>query len=357
MNSKFVIALTVVALTCTAFLSGYLMSQKDFHRNPSSTSTGNILDKFSDNNSGFNPQAGSSGILRTLSQRSVISPVLSKNKDGFIYYEKDTGRVFEATIRDVQEKLVSDVALPNLIETVWSPSRKEVVSLFYFPKGNHYKYFDYKTRASFDLGTDIKSLAFSPDGSRIVYFGRKSGSRGIFISQPDDDSYKKILTSRLENAEVYWPSDDLIYFKTDNRNEPELYSLSMAGEIKKILGSKEGLEIKWSKDGSRLLFSQKTESGISLFYKDPLSESETPLNVFTSASKCDWSIDGKTVICGVPRSSASGDEIYEIGLDGIKKLIYSPTSKLNVSELFLSGLEDYIVILNGLDNKLYVLKK
>ena len=137
MNQKLLITLTVISLSFTAFLSGYLISQKDFHRNPSSTSSGNILDKFSDNKSGSNPQAGSSGTLRTLSQRNVISPVLSKNKDGIIYYEKDTGRVFETTIRDVQENLVSDVALPNLIETVWAPTRKEVVSLFYFPKGNH----------------------------------------------------------------------------------------------------------------------------------------------------------------------------------------------------------------------------
>ncbi len=357
MNQKFIITLTVIALSFTAFLSGYLISQKDFHRNPGSISSGNILAKFNDNNSGSIPQAESSGTLRMLSQRNVISPVLSKNKDGIIYYEKDTGRVFETLLRDVREKLISDAALPNLIKTVWSPSRKEVVSLFYFPKGNHYKYFDYKTKVSVDLGTDIKSLAFSPDGSRVVYFGKKNGSRGIFISQPDGSSFKNILTSRLENAEVYWSSDDLIYFKTDNGTGSELYSLSMAGEIKKILDSKDGLEVRWSGDGSRLLFSQKTGSGLGLFYKDPSSESEISLNTSTSASKCDWSIDVKTIVCGVPRSTASGDEIYEIGTDGTKKLLSSPTSRINTAELFLSGLDDYVVILNSLDNKLYVLKK
>ncbi len=355
MNQKILITLTVVSISFTAFLSGYLISQKDFHRSQNSNSTGNILDKFNDNNP--NQQAGSSGIFKLLSQRTVISPAISKEKDSVLYYEKNTGKVFEVTLNDLREKPISEIPLSNLIETIWSPSKKEVVSLFYYPKGNHYKYFNFKTKASADLGTDIKSLAFSPDGSQIAYFGMKDRSGGIFISQPDGSSFKKLLPTRLENAEIYWPSDNLLAFKTETADSSELYSLSKAGEIKKILDSRDGLEVKWSKDGSRFLFSQKTESGVGLFYKDVSSESEMSLNISTSASKCDWGIDGKSVVCGVPQSSASGDEIYEIGLDGIKKLLSSPTSKINTSELFLSGLDDYVVILNSLDNKLYVLKK
>ena len=371
MSQKLLITLTVISLSFTAFLSGYLISQKDFHRNPSSDSTGNILDKFGDT---FGP-AGLSisspefipnregllnnnpGTFRPLSQRSALSPAISKEKDSVIYYEKDTGKVFEVVLGGLSEKSVSDVPLANLIKTIWASSRKEVISIFYYPSGNHYKYFSYKTRATVDLGTDIKSLAFSPDGSQIAYFGTKDGSRGIFISQPNGSSFKNILPSRLEGAEVYWPSDSLIYFKTDVVGGSELYSISKTGEIKKILDPRDGLEVKWSKDGSRILFSQKVESGIGLFYKDVHSESETSLNVATEASKCDWGIDGKTIVCGVPKSSASGDEIYEINLDGTKKLLSSPTSRINTAELFLSGLDDYVVILNSLDSKLYMLLK
>lgn len=300
---------------------------------------------------------GSSESLRLLSQRNVVSPVLSKDKDSIIYYEKSTGKVFEVVLKNTTESSLSDVFLANLIKTIWAPSRKEVVSLFYSPKGNHYKYFSYKTKSSVDLGTDIQSLVFSPDGSQIAYFGSKEDSSGIFISQPDGNSSKKILSTRLENMEIYWPSNELLAFRTDSANGSELYSLSRLGEIKKLLDARDTLETKWSNDGSRVLFSQKDDSGINLFYKDIASDIETPLNVSTSASKCDWGIDDKTVVCGVPRSSSFGDEIYEIGLDGTKKLLSSPTSNIDTAELFLSGLNDHVVILNGLDNKLYVLKK
>ena len=362
MSQKFLITLTVVSISLTAFLSGYLISRTDFHRNPSSDSTGNILDKFSDTFGSAalsisSPSLLNNGNLRLLSPRGAISPAISQGKDSVIYYEKDTGKVFEVTLGGLSEKSISDTPLANLIKTIWAPSKKEVVSLFYYPRGSHYKYFSYKTKISADLGTNIKSLSFSPDGSQIAYFGRKEDSQGIFISQPDGSSFKNILPSRLESAEVYWPSDDFLAFKTEVMNGSEIYSLSEDGEIKKILDSRDGLEVKWSKDGSKLLFSQKLESGIGLFHKDIASGTETPLNTSTSASKCDWGIDGKTVVCGVPRSSASGEDFYEISLDGAKKLLSSPTSKINTSELFLSGLDDYIVILNSLDNKLYVLKK
>lgn len=362
MNRKLLITLIVISLSFTAFLSGYLISQKDFHKTPSSNSSGNILDKFSDTDTTLSPEARlleqkSFGTLKLLSPRSILSPVISKEKNSIVYYEKDTGKVFEVTFRNSREKSVSDISLSNLIKTIWAPSRKEVVSLFYYPKGNHYKYFNYKTRASVDLGTNIKSLTFSPDGSQIAYFGDREGSRGIFISQPDGSSFKKLLSSRLENAEIYWPSNELLAFKTEVADESELYSLSREGEIKKILDSRDGLDVKWSKDGSMLLFSQKTDSGVSLYSKDIVLDNEVVLNVSTSASKCDWDMDGKTIVCGVPRSSASGDEIYEIGLDGTKKLLSSPNSRIDTAELFLSSLDDYVVILNSLDNKLYVLKK
>ena len=357
MGQKLLITLTVISLSLVAFLSGYLISQTDFHRSSSSNSSANILDKFSDNNPSSSPQTRPSETLRPLSQRGVVSPVLSKEKDGIIFYEKGTGKVFEVVLKDMVEKLFSDVPLTNLIKTVWAPSRKEVISLFYSPKGNRYKYFSYKTKVSVDLGTDIKSLAFSPDGSQIAYFGKKDGSQGIFISQPDGSSFKKLLPSRLENTEIYWPSDDLLALQTDTIDGSELYSLSKTGELRNLLGPANGFEIKWSKDGSRVLFSQKTELGTGLFYKDLSSDTETSLNVSTSASKCDWGIDSKTVVCAVPSSSSFGDEIYEISLDGTKKLLSSPTSRIDTTELFLSGLDDYVIILNSLDNKLYVLKK
>ncbi len=356
MMNKSLLILTIASLSFTAFLSGYLISQKDFHRNPDTEyGRGNILDKFNGDSSGPSPAAYPSGAA-LLTSRDAVSPVLSKEKDSVIYYEKGTGRVFEVSLKDRRESSVSDVSLPNLIKTAWSPTRKEVVSLFYNPRGSRYKYFSYRTRASVDLGQGITSLVFSPDGSQVAYF-KNTEPRGIFISQPDGSSAKIILPTRLENIQLYWPSDDVLSFLTNTNEGSELYSLSKAGDIRKIIDVSDGLEVKWSHDSSRVLFSKREGSSVNLYYKDIASGIETPLNTSTSASKCAWGIDGKTVVCGVPHSSASGDEFYEIGLDGSKTLLASPSTKINTAELELAGLDDYIVILNDIDSKLYMLKK
>ncbi len=362
MNQRLTLTLTAISLSLVAFLSGYLISQTDFYRN--SNSTGNILDKFSNSNSAAAVQQTlPSGTLRLLSQRSVISPVLSKDSDAVTFYEKGTGKVFEVALKDLAEKVVSDTPLPNLTKTIWSPNRKEVVSLFYSPQGTHYKYFSFATKKSVDLGTNIRSLAFSSKGDRVVYFGTGSDYNRIFISQPDGTVSKKILNSRLENPDVYWPSEDSLAFKTNTPGGPMgevLFGLGTNGDLTDLLESRQGLQVKWSGDGKKVLFSS-TESGIlNLSYKDyngTESEPEVSLGISTSASKCAWSIDNKSVVCGVPRSSTAGDEIYEIGLDGTKKLLSSPSSNISVGEIFLSNLEDYVVVLNDIDSKLYVLKK
>jgi len=355
--NKSLLTLTIISLSFTAFLSGYLISQKDFHRNPDTGyGSGNILDKFNGDSSRPSPPTYPSGAA-LLTSRDAVSPVLSKEKDSVIYYEKGTGRVFEVSLKDRHESSVSDVPLPNLIKTVWSPTTKEVASLFYGPRGNRYKYFSYRTKASVDLGEGITSLVFSPDGSQVAYFRGDGESGGVFISQPDGSSAKKILPSRLENVELSWPSDDLLSLLADTANGSYLFGLSRTGDLKKILEVTDKIEVRWSGNSSKVLFSKRENSVVNLYYKDIASGVETPLNVSTSASKCAWSIDSKTVVCGVPRSSASGDEFYEIGLDGSKKLIASPSMRINTAELELAGLDDYIVILNSLDNKLYVLKK
>ncbi len=363
MRQKLLITLTVISISFTAFLAGYLISQTDFHRNPNSNSTGNVLDKFSNSSPDSSTQALSSGTLRLLSQRSAISPVISKDSDAVTFYEKGTGKVFEVTLKNPTEKVLSDALLPNLIKTIWSPNKKEVVSLFYSPQGTHYKYYNSTTKTSVDLGTHIKSLSFSPSGDHVAYFETGSDYNRIFISQPDGTVSKKMLNSRLESPDLYWPSENDIAFKTNTPGGPlkeVLFGLSTNGDLTDLLEQRQGLQVKWSGDGKKILFSSSESGILNLSYKDYNGtdfEPEVSLGVSTLASKCVWSIDDKSVICGVPKSSSAGDEIYKISLDGTKKLLSSPSSNISVGEIFLSNLEDYVIILNSLDNKLYVLNK
>ncbi len=352
MNQKFLIILIVLTLSVAAFLSGYLISQNGFTKQSANLSGGSILNRFDENQTQKNSSLGDPFAL---SRDAVLSPTLSKEKDSVVYYDRKDGKVFQISPRDLQEKLLSATLLPNLIKTVWSPTKKEVVSVFYDNNGERFKYYNYQTRKAVDLGPLVRSAVFSPDGSHLTYF-RSQGQNGtIYISSPDGDSPKKIFETRITDLELYWPSPENLAFKTRSGGSDKVYILSTTGELSKVIEEDGQVELLWSSDGNRVLYSVSANE-TSLWFKDFLSSENKDLVVSTTASKCSWGIGNDYVVCSVPRSGASGEDIYKIGLDGTKELLASPQKNIVAKQLMLTVLEEFVIILNNLDGKLYALK-
>lgn len=354
MNNKSLLILIILSLSLAAFLVGYLVSQNDFSKQPANLGEGSILEKFDENQP--SNQVGAPGELIVLSKRAVLSPTLSKEKDSVLYYDKNNGQVFEASPRDLNEKVISNKFLPNLIQTIWSPNKKEVVSVFYDNNGRRFKYYNYQTQRAIDLGTAIKSLAFSPDGSHISYFKALGADGAIYVSAPDGSSTRKIIDTRLSDLEIYWPSPEYISFKTAADGKDSIYLLSMTGNLTRLLDMDGQTDILWSPDGTRLLYSSKGSDGFVLSTKEIKSSEDKDLRVASSANKCAWGVSGTYVICSIPRSDNKGGDIYKIDLSGNKELIASPQKDINTGQLILTGIEDYIMIVNNTDGKLYALK-
>jgi hypothetical protein len=307
--------------------------------------------------------------LRSLSSARVVSPTINARDNSVIYYEKNTGRVIEVNINSKKEFVASNTSLINFVKTIWSPNGEEVISLFTSKGGAEYRYYNYLTKKVASLG-NLDSVAFSPDGTYLVYFKKDLDAGYIAVSQPDGSNPKKILQTKLASLNLYWPAPDKIYFTTQNYSDQTwiLFSLSLDGNLDKILDSKNELDISWSRDGGYLLYSYLNNKGTqSLFILDADRQKESALTLNTLASKCAWTLDAKTIICGVPTapsndplvSSAIGDDIYEYALkDGSKKhLAGADFQDLRVQEMFLSPLEDFILFVNGFDGKLYGLKR
>ena len=360
MNNKFLIILTVLSLSLAAFLAGYLISQNDFTKRPvspagrSANIGGDFLDKFDSSQ----PESDSSlsGKIFVLSQRAVLSPTLSKEKNSVLYYDKSNGQVFQANPENLSEVVVSSKLLPNLVQTIWSPNKKEVVSIFYDKNGKRFKYYNYQTQKTVDLGTAVKSLAFSPDGSHIAYFKSLGADGAIYTSAPDGSSPRKIIDTRLSGLDIYWPLEEYISFKASVDGRDSVYLLLMTGNLTKILDMDDQADILWSPDGTRLLYSSRESDRVVLRVKEIASSKDTDLNTSSSANKCAWGVSGNYIICSVPRSDNTGEDIYKIPLSGNKELIASPQKAVNTSQIILTGIEDYIMLVNSTDGKIYALK-
>lgn len=364
MKEKKFLFFLIISLGLTAFLAGYIVVGRGTRIG---SKTGTILDKFGSQQS--TPSTGSgqatsdqqpaheSGLM-PLVDRAVVSVTNSLNRGSILYFEKNTGKLYEYDLNSKTEKVISDKILPNFISALWSPAKEELLGSFTSNTGIIFKYINIKTGQEVALDPNIRSVAFSPDGNLMAYHYRddatENDSGNITISQPNGQYQKKILATRIKDIVMSWPNKENMALKTPGQ---EIFFLNEAGNLTKVLDIKFGLEEKWSPSGNKLLFSALSDNpddpDIKLWIKDMASKEEKEL-IPGSAFKCVWSIDNVNIYCAIAKSP-SIDEIYFINTaDGSNKLIAEPDTP--IKELFLSTVEDRILFINAADEKLYSIK-
>ena len=348
----------VVALALTAFLAGYIMVKRG--AGSADLKTGSILDRFNDQRtkvkeeSGDTADAGPISVL--LTDKKAISPVLSSDKLSVLYYGKDTGKLYSLKLDSGEESTVSDNSLPDLVSVFWSPTRKETIHLFNYSGEKVFKEYHLGNITGKKLDSNIQSVAFAPDGNLIAYYYfSEEGVGKVVLSQPDGTYPKTIFNARLKNVTLTWPSKDMLSLKTDT----DLFSLTLDGKkLNKLVDFAIALEEKWSPSGNKLLysvFSNDPEDPATLLWLNNLITNEVKqLEIPGSAYNCVWSIDDINVFCAIP-NTASADDIYKINtVDGSYVLAAEPFMIL--SELILSPLEDQVIFINAVDEKLYSIK-
>ena len=346
------IILIVILLATSAFIAGYYLSGKNSNA-PSLLSSdmlskfeiisGNILSTMSDSN-------------QPISSAKATSLTLSSNIDSVLYYEKNTGRVINLNYKTGSDSVVSSNNLPNFISTVWSPNNTEVISSFYEPLGNIYKYYNFKTKKSISLLRTIKSVAFSPDGKYIVYFAEGDDNSSLVISYPDGSNPKKLLSTRMANVKLFWPSADSIYVQASNEsdNAESLFKINLNGNLTKIIDGGIDMQLKFSKSGKNILFSyiynDERLAGLILGHN-----SEQYIENGIRANECAWSIDDETIFCAMSTSTGSNIKSFNIITKTLNQVVPMPFNGPTES-ILLSPAEDYLILHNKNDGKIYVIK-
>jgi hypothetical protein len=317
--------------------------------------TGTILDKFSTQTADKTAPVKEGPVSVLLSDRQASFVSNSSEKNNVLFYEKNTGKIFELNIEDKTERVISDKNVSDLLSVIWSPTKKEVLNFLNPPTGKLLKHSKLGGSLT-DLGSNIHSAAFSPDGNLIAYYYRDDSqdSGKIVISQPDGMYQKKIFNTRLENIEVSWPDKDRVALKTGH----SVYILTTEGGFNKLTESGLGFEEKWSPGGKKMLFSffsgDIQDPKMMLGLKKAETGDEIISELMGSARKCAWSVDDVNIYCIIP-DTPSEDVIYKINTDDWKLKIAAEPKAL-VKELLLSNLEDNIIFVGESDNKLYSIK-
>jgi len=350
----------IILISASAFLAGYYFSGKS----PSDTDilASNLLSKFetaeSDNETdriASHPQNTS----QPLNSEEAVSLAISTHPDSVIYYEKKTGKVVELNYVLGTKSIITNNSLANFISSIWSPDKKSIISLFYDSSGNYYKYYNFKTKKVSIFKNNIKSIAYSPDSKNIVYLQESALDNTIYVALPDGSSRKKILNTRLQNIELFWPATNKIYIQTTNDRDgnSSLFRIDEAGNTLKLIEGGLEMRVSFSPDGERLLSSYIVDG--QLVTKLVIGNNkETVLKKPLWANECAWSASMNLVYCastGINGNSRPAIIEYNLIDDAIRQIGNLPFNG-HVSTAILSTSENYLILLSNTTNWIYAVE-
>jgi hypothetical protein len=321
--------------------------------------------------------------IRAISQEAIYSPTITSDKNQVIYYLRSSGNIWKSDFDGANLSQVSSVFLENLIKVFWSPDKSKEIAIFEDGLGNVSKYFyDHTTNKSLPLNKYTNYVVWSPDSKKIAYQYQNdfTNENTISLANPDGSNYSIILKTRMKNLDLEWPKGSEIYLqeKPSGLVPSSLYSLnSLSKTFGEVLSNINGLSVKWSADGSKILYSQTTTSGksINLFVASRNGSNPKSLSIATFVEKCAWSQDLRYIYCAIPKNIAEArvlpddfykgtfladDDFFKINMDtGEKTKILEDsqmTETYDANELFLSPNENYLFFVNKVNGLLYSIK-
>jgi hypothetical protein len=356
MTRKITIFLIFVLVGLATFLTGYLFSKRSLENSTADQALiGNsLVDRF---NQAPEKRITPTGLFE-LSQEEASFPNISTNGNEILYYMPASGEIRSVKIQDPTGSVLISKIQPNASRIKWANNKTLIAdysssSIFY----------DLNSGTSHKLDPRIKNAVLMKSGDKVAYnyFDETTGTGNISIANSDFQAYKNILPTRFDGWGIGWLSDTMLtLIKPAITDIPSVsvFKLSTDGvTFENILEFKNNLEIAWSSDNQKILYSYANpstkENG--LYFMDLALKNEVALNQNIDASKCVWSIDDKTVYC----ATSSGFVILDTSSDQptpqplAQAVVGAGDAAASATDLELTSIEDYLIFKNLSDGKLY----
>lgn len=281
------------------------------------------------------------------------APVISAhfNNDNSISFYDLSGKLWQSKIGDSQPMPTDQSAIKNPADAIWSASGMNIVKAGLNQLDIDYIFSNFNKKISADLRADIKSIAFSPDESKIAYYvSNKTSVNSLYTSTPDGNNQKTLIGSfKLRDIDLSWPKNTVIGItsKPSGLTAGKAWTLNTAtlGTTKLLDGSTGGfygLETLWSPNGDNFIYSyvdERAQNPKLAVYKN--NASKIIENISTIINKCAWAEDSINVYCAIPQSwpahTVLPDDYYKnafLTADDIWK-INTETGEKNI--IFKSG--------------------
>lgn len=350
----------------------------------------------------FEPTAGSTIVLR---EKDVIKDRVKVRELGYYvrYVDRATGHIFETRTTEEKGVKISNTTIPKIHEATFLPSgsslivrfldKNEQISTYYITLKD--KILDTQPKTSTStltvgaknveeknilkdlsgvyLSTDIKQIAISPSGSRILesFYGIDGG----ILSMLENSKLKTVLTHPLREWLIDFPLENKAILTTKPSGVSFGYSFVLdvnTGLLKRVLGGIIGLTVLPNPDLNTYLISEGG-SDIKLYVYNDTSKTTKNVSLKTLPEKCVWGNKAtKILLCAVPQSIPSAlypddwykgkvsfsDSIWRINLDTGETNLISNLSEeggqaIDAVNLRLSSDGKYITFINKIDLTLW----
>lgn len=334
------------------------------------------------------PQAGGAN-LNQLSAGWIASTGLNLEGNRVRFFDKISGLLQEMLFSGGNAINLSSSKFNNVYSILWSPAGNAGIIEYIDDTGAAAKTgFDWVSSTQKPLDANIRSVAWSPDGKKIVYHYRNdaTGSGYIATAKPDGSDRKIVLSTRLPAVKLFWPTSREVLVL--EKPAPQIPNLLLkidvvSGGVMKLSDQLVGLDILPSSKNKKMLISYSRTGGnfegfatnlvdyskeIAVGAEDP----STALPFVTLVDKCTWAADGETLYCAVPDPTiattgnlpfafwqgkiSTADKIVRYNY--VKKEYNEKTSVLNIDVVspVIARQENYLAFINRLDGGLYSLK-
>lgn len=308
-----------------------------------------------------------------LTEDAVAS--FSAVENGVRFIERATGNIIETNSTGSSYTTISNTTIPYTFDAQWSFDSAK--ALVWYRENEQVKI------ASVESGEKTKgvllpaetiSAVYAPDRNRIFYTIHTGNELVGIVSNPDNTNQIEILRIPFSDFRIDWftPREISFLLKPTGSANGFLYRYNIdKNSFDKILGEIPGLDIVWSQDGSKIIYSSvdTTTSIPSLFVYDVKKGTATNLNIHTFAQKCAW-LNKEDVLCGVPSIIEKGlypddwfkgrvqfnDAIARIYTAKNEKTIIKKLPFVDVELLELSLDKKYLYIKNKKDGLLWSLQ-
>lgn len=153
------------------------------------------------------------------------------------------------------------------------------------------------------LGEDIQNIVYEPDGSKMFYIQHEIGGIVGYTIDPDGSKTTKTFSSPFTEWLPQWVNKDTIALTTYASREADgyLYVLNpTSGTFTKRFGPVRGLTTLMSPDGTWIISSESTQTGIITKLVNLTTGESKDLSLATLPEKCVWQKDSLWAICAVP---------------------------------------------------------